>query len=144
MYLTGTYRHNLDAKSRVTLPAPFRKQFDTQVCLIPVGGALYGFTPESHQAWVSSFFPEGFRPDNRRDDQLRRALAASTVTVDLDSAGRVALGKLDARKLQKCGIDKGEVAIVGNIDHFEIWDAARFDQQMDELDDDLDSLMFKD
>ncbi len=141
MYLTGTYRHNLDAKSRVTLPAPFRKQFDSQVCLIPVGGAIYGFTPESHQAWIESFFKDGYQPDNRRDVKLRRALASSTVTVDLDTAGRVALGKLDAKKLEKCGIDR-EVAIVGNIDHFEIWDAAKFDQEMDELDEDLDDLIF--
>ena len=88
MYLTGTYGRSLDAKSRITLPATFRKQFDVQVCLVPVGNALYGFTPESHQAWIASFFPNGFNPRNRKDDKLRRALASRTVTVDIDSAGR--------------------------------------------------------
>ena len=58
MYLTGTYDRSLDAKSRITLPATFRKQFDAQVCLVPVGNVLYGFTPESHQAWIASFFPD--------------------------------------------------------------------------------------
>jgi hypothetical protein len=34
------------------------------------------------------------------------------------------------------------VAIVGNIDHFEIWDSSSLSEQMDELDQDLDELMF--
>ena len=143
MYLTGSYQHNLDAKSRVTLPAPFRKQFEKQVCLVPVGDAIYGFTPQSHQAWIESFFPDGFDPRSRRDDKLRRALSSKTVTVDVDSAGRVALGKIGAGCLEKCGIER-EVVIVGNIDHLEIWDASRFGQEMDELDEDLDALMFRD
>ena len=54
MYLTGTYKHNLDAKQRITLPAPFRKEFGEKVCLIPIGGKILGFTPEGHQAWVES------------------------------------------------------------------------------------------
>ena len=136
MYLTGTYGRSLDAKSRITLPATFRKQFDVQVCLVPVG-----FTPESHQAWIASFFPNGFNPRNRKDDKLRRALASRTVTVDIDSAGRVALGKIRAEDIARCGIER-EVAIVGNIDHFEIWDASSLSEQMDELDQDLDELMF--
>ncbi len=141
MYLTGSYRHNLDAKSRVTLPASFRKQFEEQLCLVPVGSAIYGFTPQSHQEWVASFFPNGFDPRNRKDDKLRRALASKTVTLDLDSAGRVALGKLADGSLERCGISR-EVVIVGNIDHLEIWDASRYDQEMEELDEDLDGLMF--
>jgi len=141
MYLTGTYGRSLDAKSRITLPATFRKQFDVQVCLVPVGNALYGFTPESHQAWIASFFPNWFNPRNRKDDKLRRALASRTVTVDIDSAGRVALGKIRAEDIARCGIER-EVAIVGNIDHFEIWDSSSLSEQMDELDQDLDELMF--
>lgn len=140
MYLTGTYRHNLDAKQRVTLPAPFRRQFDEQVCLVPVGDALYGFTPESHQAWVASFFEDGKpNPRNPKDVRLQMKLFASTVTLDLDSAGRLALGKLDATKLAKRSIERA-VAVVGAGDHFEIWDADRFDREM--ADDDLEDLMF--
>ena len=55
----------------------------------------------------------------------------------------MALGKIGAGCLEKCGIER-EVVIVGNIDHLEIWDASRFGQEMDELDEDLDALMFRD
>ena len=142
MYLTGTYKHNLDAKSRVTLPASIRKQFDDKVCLVPVDGAIYGFTPEGHEAWVRSFFPEGFNPRNKRDVKLSRMLTSMTVTVDLDSAGRLALGKVDPERVAKCGIER-EVAVVGNNDHFEIWDASRFDEEQKEMEESLEDLMFE-
>jgi MraZ protein len=143
MYLTGTYKHNLDAKSRITLPASIRKQIDDTVCLVPVDGVIYGFTPEGHEAWVQSFFPEGFNPRNKRDTKLRRMLTSMTVTVDLDSAGRLALGKLGSEKIAKCGIER-EVAVVGNNDHFEIWNAATWNEKQEALtDEDLAALLYR-
>lgn len=141
MYLTGTYKHNLDAKGRITLPASFRKQFDDVVCLIPVEGAVYGFSPEGHKAWVESFFPNGFDPRSKRDVKLRRLLASMTITVELDAAGRLALGKLDPQKLAACHIER-EVSVVGNIDHFEIWDSAIFDAEQEDDEQSLEELMF--
>ncbi len=144
MYLTGTYKHNLDAKQRITLPAPFRKEFGEKVCLIPIGGKILGFTPEGHQAWVESFFPNGYNPRSKKDERLRFLLNAKTMTLELDSAGRLALGKLGAEALASCDI-KREVAVVGNTDHFEIWDAEDYDKTIAELDesiDELDSLMY--
>lgn len=142
MYLTGTFQHNLDAKSRLTLPASFRKQVGDTVCLVPLDDAIYGFTPESHKAWVSSFFPQGLNPRNRRDVQLHSLLMRRTVTVEVDSAGRIALGKVSAEALQKLGIER-EVTVIGNDDHFEIWSAAAF-KVMDEQIESLDDLMFDD
>lgn len=141
MYLTGSYKHTLDAKGRVTLPAAIRKQFQDTVCLVPVGDAIYGFSPEAHEAWINSYFPDGFNPRNRKDVKIRLALLGSTVTVDLDKAGRLALGKVDTAKLAKRGIDH-DVTIVGNADHFEIWDSARYEREMAEIEDDLDALLF--
>ena len=144
MYLTGTYKHNLDAKQRITLPAPFRKEFGEKVCLIPIGGKILGFTPEGHQAWVESYFPNGYNPRSKKDERLRFLLNAKTMTLELDSAGRLALGKLGAEALTSCDI-KSEVAVVGNTDHFEIWDAEDYDKTIAELDesiDELDSLMY--
>lgn len=133
MYLTGTYRHSLDAKRRLTLPAAFRGSFDNVVCVICAGGRLWAFTPEGHRAWVQSFFPNGFRSGNQHDEQTRFKLNANTTTVDIDSAGRIALGRLSPRDLEKCGIEK-EVCVVGNEDHFEIWSAPRLDEMLEQLD----------
>ena len=144
MYLTGTYKHNLDAKQRITLPAPFRKEFGEKVCLIPIGGKILGFTPEGHQAWVESYFPNGYNPRSKKDERLRFLLNAKTMTLEVESAGLLALGKLGAEALTSCDI-KREVAVVGNTDHFEIWDAEDYDKTIAELDesiDELDSLMY--
>lgn len=142
MYLTGSKNYSLDAKLRLMLPADFRREFDDKVCLVPLPEALYGFSPEGHKAWVMSFFPEGFNPRNRRDRDLRRHLTSSTVTVEIDRSGRLALSKVPAEQREKLGLER-EVAVVGNDDHFEIWDARRWEQeQSDFSNDDLDKLMF--
>jgi MraZ protein len=148
MYL-GTRKHSLDAKSRLTLPADFRKQVGDQVCLVPLKDALYGFAPVEYEAWVNSFFENGerhFDPRSRRDVELKRRLTAHAVMVDLDSAGRVALGKLDAAEpgaRARLGLDH-DVTVVGAGDHFEIWNSAKWDERNVNFADDLDALMFDD
>ncbi len=144
MYLTGSKRFNLDAKGRLTLPATYRKDFDGQVILIPLQDALYGFTPDGFGQWVQSFFEKDgkkFEPGNRRQVALRRKLTGSAVTVDIDSAGRIALGKVDAAKREKLGL-KRDVTVVGVVDHFEVWNTQRWEAENAALDDELDALMF--
>ena len=146
MYLTGSKQFNLDAKARLTLPATYRKDFEEQgqVILIPLQDALYGFTPEGFGQWVQSFFEKDgkkFEPGNRRQVALRRKLTGSAVTVDIDSAGRIALGRVDAQKREKLGL-KRDVTVVGVVDHFEVWNTERWEAENAALDDDLDALMY--
>ncbi len=144
MYLTGSKQFNLDAKGRLTLPATYRKEFDGQVILIPLQDALYGFTPDGFAQWVQSFFEKDgkkFEPGNRRQVALRRKLTSSAVTVDIDSAGRIALGRVDAAKRAGLGLER-DVTVVGVVDHFEVWNTERWEIENEALDDDLDALMF--
>ena len=106
MYLTGEKQQRLDAKLRLTLPADFRHQFGERVCLVPLKDAVWGFTPEGHQAWTASYFPNGFNPRDRELDTLQTTLMRRTVTVEIDSAGRVALSKLPKDKLERLGISR--------------------------------------
>ena len=96
---------SVDAKARVTLPAVFRKQLvdgdKKTIYLVPLNGCVNGFTPERFEEYVNGLFEYGdnhFDPRNRDDVRLKRGLWARAVEVDIDSAGRVALGKLDASK----------------------------------------------
>ena len=82
--------------------------------------ALYGYSPEAYEAWIASL---NLNPRNRDDVTALRMLNAAATTVDIDSAGRVALGKIDESDPQareKLQLDR-DVTIVGNGDHFEIW-----------------------
>lgn len=142
--LTGTFQRTLDSKMRVTLPSTFRREMEDQVCLIPVSGALYGFTPDGFKAWVDSMFErDGKHYDQRNpnDVRLKRGLTSHCQTIDVDSAGRLALGKLGPKVLGKLGFDH-DITVLGADDHFEIWDAKNWEVEEDSFDDDLDSLMF--
>jgi MraZ protein len=142
--LTGTFQRTLDSKVRTTLPAEFRKEFDGKVCLIPFDGALYGFTPDGFKAWVDSLFERDgkhYDPRNKNDVRLRKGLTALCQTVDVDAAGRVALGKLGAKTLQSLGLGH-DVTVIGADDHFEIWDAEKWEAETTSFEDDLLELMY--
>ena len=76
--------------------------------------------------------------------RLKKGLTGRAVSVDVDSAGRVALGKLDIRKpdtRKRLGLTD-DVTIVGADDHFEVWNTGAWNAQQDAFDDDLDELLF--
>ena len=143
MYLTGSKTVSVDAQGRITLPADYRDDFKesgNKVCLILVKGAVWGFTPEGHRAWVESCFPEGFNPRSKKDKALRLALNAKTVTVDIDKAGRVALGKMGESDLAKANLGR-EAVVVGDADHFCVYGAEKWAEKQAELEVDLDALL---
>ena len=85
-----------------------------------------------------------YDPRSRADARLERGLRGSAVTVELDSAGRIALGKLDVAKpgrREEFGLT-GEVMVIGNGDHFEVWNADKWRAEQESLEEDLESLMF--
>lgn len=145
--MTGTYPMNVDGKARITVPSPFRKEIDRRVVMVPVQGCVYGFTPEGFDTWIESLFENSeqhFNPRNLRDVKLRRGLNASAVEVELDSANRIALGKLDVAKpgrRKELGLE-GAVTVIGNGDHFEIWSTKQWEAEQASFEDDLDALMF--
>ena len=149
--LVGSFPMSVDSKARVTLPATFRKEMcegdSKTIYLVPMKESVEGFTPAGFEAWIDSLFNkegEGFDTRNRKDVLLRRSLTSRAVPVDIDSAGRVALGKLDASKpgtREKFGLT-GDVTIIGATDHFEVWNTEKWNEQQAAVDDELEELMF--
>ena len=117
----GEYRHTLDAKGRVSLPARFRSAISPQLVVSKgFDGCLYVYTAEEHLAFLSSIVADDDFDKNRR--AVRRFFANGAVEVDLDSAGRVSILPTlrEYAKLTK------DVMVVGNGDRIEIWDAAAY------------------
>lgn len=151
--LAGSYPMLVDAKARVTLPAVFRKQLvdgdKKTIYLVPLNGCVNGFTPEGFEKYVDGLFEYGdnhFDPRSRDDVRLKTGLWARAVEVDIDSAGRVALGKLDASKAgtrEKLGLT-ADVTVVGAGDHFEVWNTEEWNATQESLEEDLDALLFHD
>ena len=127
--LYGEYRHKLDAKGRLSLPAAIRKTMteETQMLVVPDTGGefLSVYTTDSFDAWINSIFEKrgGYDPGNREHLVLQSIVCGSATPVTLDSAGRVTLpGNLR----EAVGIDK-EVTVVGlgRAGRFDIWDSER-------------------
>ena len=125
--LVGEYRHKLDAKGRLSLPACFRRELpqSLKITLSPKDDSLYVFDPEGFNAWVDSLFLKdgGYSASNSKHTVLRKVLNARARSVDLDNSGRIVISA-DLR--ETAGLDK-DVVVVGDTDHFEIWDAKRWD-----------------
>jgi MraZ protein len=149
--LVGSFPMSVDSKARVTLPATFRKEMcegdSKTIYLVPMKESVDGFTPAGFEAWIDSLFNkdgEGFDTRNRKDVLLRRSLTSRAVSVDIDSAGRVALGKLDASKpgtREKYGLT-GDVTVIGADDHFEVWNTEKWNESQEAIDEELEELLF--
>ena len=126
--LVGEYRHKLDAKGRLSLPADFRKVLpkSLKITLSPNNDSLYVFDPEGFSAWVDSLFDAegGYSPSNSNHTAIRKVLNSRARNVEVDSAGRIVVA---ADMRSDAGLDR-DVAVVGDSDHFEIWDAKRWDE----------------
>ncbi len=145
MFLTGTFERNLDAKGRLSLPASLRKDLGEDRVYVMAApeadaNALFVYTQASFQAWVEDVFEShgGYNPRDKKDVKLRRLLNAAANAIEIDSAARVSLPE---QLRSKKGIGR-EVTVVGNTDHFEIWDRASWEGMNEESQDDLEALLF--
>lgn len=140
--LFGQYRYKVDAKGRLSLPAQFRKSLpeDTEMAVVSdaKNGKLMVYTREAFKKWKDDLFEKrgGFNPNDRIHVMLSTKLNASAMPSSIDSAGRISLSK-DQREL--VGIDK-DVTVIGNTDHFDVWDAQRWEEFQSSID--LDDLLF--
>lgn len=135
MYLRGEYRHKLDAKGRLSLPAPFRKALTKNlvVTISPDEDCLMVFEDEGFESWVDSLFErdgEGYKANNPEHAAQRKKLNSRAKDVELDNSGRLGI-PID---LREAGSLEKEVVLIGDADHFEVWDAKRWDAYSDAVD----------
>ena len=128
--LRGEYRHKLDAKGRVSLPSAFRKVLSSDSLVVtqaPKEKCLYVFEGDNFDHWIDSLFlkksEEGYRSNNSRHIAQRKVLNSRARDVEVDSAGRIGLS---AAQRELAGLEK-DVVLVGDSDHFEIWDVKRWE-----------------
>ncbi len=151
--LAGAYSMSVDAKGRVTLPSKYRKELlgedDHTVMLVPYDGCLNCFTVEGFKVWLNGLFKtneNGFNARDRKDAQLKRFLLGTSQEVEIDSAGRVALGKVDQptyKITEKLGL-AGNVTVVGADDHLEVWNTDKWNEMRAVYEEGFDSLLYCD
>jgi MraZ protein len=115
----GTYRHRIDGKGRLPVPAPFRRTLLTQgaerVVVTVLDQCLAAYAP---QEWARLEGQLAAMPAfSRQVKALTRVLASRAIDCDLDVQGRILL---PASLRQAAGLAR-EAVVIGALARFEIW-----------------------
>jgi|UniRef100_A0A7C5ALR9 MraZ protein len=133
---TGSFFHTMDSKGRVSIPVRYRELLqerqDRQVILTNWDGYILAF-PQSEWVKVEAKLGELalFRKDYRA---FQRFLISGVEECPLDRQGRILIPQ-NLREYAKLG---REVAIVGVVRNFEIWDRERYEAHRRQLEESID------
>ncbi len=121
----GSYRHSLDAKGRVSLPAPFRHDTDAEAfVLIRAHEDSLTLYPEDAWREVASELQEMLRRRPEYRHQILR-LTGNAHRIVPDGQGRI----LIPDRLRQEAQLEGEVLIVGALEKIEIWNPEWFEKR---------------
>jgi MraZ protein len=123
---TDVFAHSFDAKGRITVPSEWREA--------PFEKTLYIFPSKENEKCVK-VYPASWLGDLQREvsklkaaDPQRKGvedLAMRAQTASFDGQGRIMVKE----KLREgAGLGK-DVVLVGRLDHFLIWDKAKFEER---------------
>lgn len=116
----GTYRHTLDAKGRIFVPAKMREELgDSFFVTVSAQNCLTAYTDEG---W--SELERRARALPKKDFYAIRPLFAQAERCEADSQGRILL---PARLREHAGLKKN-VTIVGMLDEAQFWDSEQYDE----------------
>src|SRR3989338_2980836 len=125
--LIGEYSHTFDDKSRISLPAKFRKEMGSTVVIAPgIDGCLFVFTAKGWKQFAERISrPDSsssvLQADNRN---FNRLVIGRAVGVGVDSIVRV----LVPDHLRAHAHLKTDAVLIGIMNRVEIWDAERWTQ----------------
>lgn len=123
----GTYNRTLDDKSRLQLPPKLIGNAEALYYLIKgFEGCLSVYTQESFDRFMEKL--EGLDYFEPRARKFLRLAASSVETFALDAHGRILIRKELA---EEYALAK-DIVIIGALDHFEIWDKARYENYLRE------------
>ena len=120
---TGEYRHSVDAKGRMAVPARFRGQLAGGAFVTRWMDACLALFPRA--AWEAFAEKVAGLPATDADARtFQRFFFSSTFETGIDGQGRVLL---PASLREWAGLEN-EVAVVGARDHIELWEPRRWDE----------------
>ena len=134
----GTHQGRLDAKSRVSMPAPFRASLKAESNTPSAGAPLV--LRRSHQEKCIEVWPEKAYADlsaplgqlgrfSLERNNLALALFADAHQTETDREGRIVL---PAKLIAHAGLTDKPIVFLGVGDIFQIWDAVLADRRLEE------------
>ncbi|MBR5314278.1 MAG: division/cell wall cluster transcriptional repressor MraZ [Clostridia bacterium] len=136
---TGEYKHSIDPKNRMFLPATMREDLGDEVFVVKGVDMCIAVYPK--EAWEEFTEKLNSLPEMKAR-RVKRILMASAIKTKIDSQGRVLITQ--SHKAY-AGLDKN-VYVVGVGNHIEVWDEDKWiaenDMNSDEMAETLMSLGF--
>lgn len=143
---TSSFFNKVDAKGRVSVPAPWRKALelrgaDGNLVLIPGfrdRRCIEGYAPDTYQALAAAI--SRMHPSDPNRKKLEYRVMSRAVPMQVDDNGRIVIGS----DLRGAFSLEPEAVFVGMGDSFQVWSRASYDlhvaPMMDEDDEDGDPL----
>ena len=123
----GEYRHNIDAKGRLTLPSKFREKYEGNVIVTKgFDGCLNIYTLPEWDVFYQKLLSI---PTNKKQARtLIRILTSKATECEIDKMGRINI----PQSLRKEANLEKAVVVIGSLNHVEIWDEKSWDQYYEE------------
>ncbi len=131
----GQYRHTLDEKNRLTVPAKFRDGLGMSAIMTKgFDGALAIYT---ELEWTHLLTQLSAMDTNSADVRKHvRTITATAVTCEWDKQGRMVI---PTHLLQLAGIAK-ECILIGVQNHVEVWSPSAWDRYYEEASRDFEAI----
>jgi len=121
--ILGEYKHNLDSKGRLAIPAKFRKKFESGIIITRgLDHCLFVFSLKDWEELVKKITALPLSQANSR--AFSRLMLAGAIDAKLDSQGRILIPDY----LRQYAELKKQVVLAGLYTRLEIWDAELWKQ----------------
>jgi MraZ protein len=131
----GSSFHTIDEKGRFAIPARFRDILRASevdgVTITTLDGCLKVYTREEWRKIEERILDLAEKSDTMR--RFRRWFIGRACECVCDKQGRVLIPQV---LRQYAGMDR-DIVLVGVLDHFEIWDRSRWDEENTALEEDM-------
>ena len=126
--LLGEHEHSLDDKNRLTLPARLRAAFEDGVVVTRgLDGCLFAYPRAEWEQMAGRL--QSLDPLSQESRMMQRHFFAGAAQGELDKQGRLVL---PPSLIEHAGLTR-EITVAGVHDHLEIWDRAKWRQQLHEV-----------
>ncbi len=133
--LIGEYKHAIDDKKRISLPAKFRKEVGKTVYITKgLDHCLYIYPKKGWQSMVDEIEERGVGLSDKR--KISRHFLGSAQEVTVDSLGRI----LIPEHLKSFAQLEGHVVFAGLLNRIEVWNEARWNEYTKKVDADVDDV----
>lgn len=135
-FLTGEFRHALDDRGRIAIPARFRNRLSQGATLARwLDGCLAIFPADAWEELAAKL--QALPTTNATARQFGRFMSSGAVEVELDKQGRVLVpGYLR----EYAHIESGEVVVVGALNRLEIWAPSAWQPYRSRIEDEPEAL----